>query len=219
MDSVTYYRVIHDLELEYIAYDINQASEKFFTNVYSVDDTISTSGNESVEIVSDIELVYKLEPSLNNSKVIDVEEAKEIAEKFISTKGFGSDDKYFWNVDMEDGNYIITYKQKYNDFYLDETYMTITIKGSEVIDFKRKWFNIKNIFENNRQIIPPSKALFKFMDIYSDGIEKIVVTDISFGYKLDTGIMSTNVESGDAFPYWRIRTDSDRIYFIEAVEN
>lgn len=219
MDSVTYYRIIHDIELEYVSYDVGQASEKFLTKDYTISDNISVSGSESVKVVSDIELVYSLDPDTVERKDIDIEESKIIADKFIFMKGFGSDDKYFWKAQMEDGNYIITYKQKYNDFYLDESYMTVTIKGSEVIEFKRKWFNVKTVFENNRKIIPPSKALFKFMDTYSDGIEKIVVTDISFGYKLDTGIMSTNVESGDAFPYWRIRTDSDKIYFIEAVEN
>lgn len=219
MDSVTYYRIIQDLELEYISYDIGQASEKFLSKDYVINDNMSVSGDEYVKVESDIELVYSLDSESVDRKEIDIEEAKIIADKFIFVKGFGSDDKYFWNVSMEDGNYIITYKQKYNDFYLDDSYMTVTIKGSDVIEFKRKWFNVKNVFENNRRIIPPSKALFKFMDTYSDGLEKIVVTDISFGYKLDTGIMSTNVESGDAFPYWRIRTDSDRIYFIEAVEN
>lgn len=96
--------------------------------------------------------------------------------------------------------------------------MNVTISGDSVVTFNRKWFNVKNVYDNNRRVIAPSKALFLFMEKFEKSDEKIIITDISFGYKLDTGVINSNVASGDAFPYWRIRTESDKIYFIEAVE-
>ncbi len=218
MDSVNYYRVIQDLELEYEGYDIDLLSSKALDYDIIFDQNKAYSLDKSIEIISDIEFAYLDHEIIEGEEVIDISLAYDIAEGFISKLGFNTESKYISNTSVDENGVSITYKQNYNNFFLEDTFMTLTIRGDRVVSFNRKWFDIKNVYDNNRRVIAPSKALFIFMDKTSDLDEKIVVEDISFGYKLDTGVINSNVASGDAFPYWRIITESDKIYFIEAVE-
>jgi regulatory protein YycI of two-component signal transduction system YycFG len=218
MDSVNYYRIIQDLELEYENYDLEKLGRKVITEDYTSDGNKIYTRSKSIEIVSDTELLYRNNFETLDEKRLDLKDAESLASRFVSMIGFGSDDKYVFSTSIEDDTISIVYKQNYNGFFLEDTYMTVTIKGNNISEFRRKWFKINNVYDNNRRVIAPSKALFLFMEKFEDMDEKIVITDISFGYKLDTGVINSNVASGDAFPYWRIRTESDKIYFIEAVE-
>lgn len=218
MDSVNYYRIIQDLELEYENYDIEKVSSKFLSGELTVENNKILAENKSLEVLSDIELSYVKADDNKSDQIIDIEMAHSIANRFISAAGFASDDRYIFNTIIENGLITVVFKQNYNNFYLEDTYMNVTLSGEDVIAFKRKWFKVKNVYDNNRRVIAPSKALFLFMEKFEKSDEKIIITDISFGYKLDTGVINSNVASGDAFPYWRIRTESDKIYFIEAVE-
>lgn len=218
MNSVNYYRFIQDLELEYEHYDIEALKDNFLDGEFMVEENKISSEGRYIEIISDIELSYVVNDEMENDIVVDIEDAKSIADRFISLVGFRSDDKKIFSTTIEDDRIKIVYKQDYNNFYLEESYMDVVVKGNRVIEFRRKWFDVKNVYDNNRRVIAPSKALFLFMEKFEKSDEKIIITDISFGYKLDTGVINSNVASGDAFPYWRIRTESDKIYFIEAVE-
>ncbi|MGB3368741.1 MAG: hypothetical protein WBA54_14695 [Acidaminobacteraceae bacterium] len=218
MDSVNYYRIIQDLELEYEGYDIEALSKKFLNGDLIVEENKISTLDKYIEIISNIELLYINSDKLDTNELVDLKEAYSIADRFISAVGFGSDDKYIFNTIKEDASITVVYKQNYNNFFLEDTYMKVTISGDNVVEFNRKWFNIDNVYDNNRRVIAPSKALFLFMERFEKSDEKIIITDISFGYKLDTGVINSNVASGDAFPYWRIRTESDKIYFIEALE-
>lgn len=218
MKSVNYYRIIQDLELEYEHYDVEALSEKFLTGDIIIDENKISSSNKYIEVISDIEFIYGDSSEISKNILVDEKEASQIANRFITSIGFGLDDKYLYNSITEGNQITLIYKQNYNNFFLEDTYMNVTISGDSVVAFNRKWFNVKNVYENNRRVIAPSKALFLFMEKFEKSDEKIIIIDISFGYKLDTGVINSSVASGDAFPYWRIRTESDKIYFIEAVE-
>lgn len=218
MDFVNYYRIIQDLELEYEGYDIDEISKKALDFDIVFDQNRAYSQDKSIDIISDIEFSYLDNEIIEGEEIVDISLAYDIAEAFISKLGFNTENKYISSSSVDENGVTITYKQNYNNFFLEDTFMTLTIRGDRVVSFNRKWFEVKNVYDNNRRVIAPSKALFIFMDKTSDLDEKIVVEDISFGYKLDTGVINSNVASGDAFPYWRIITESDKIYFIEAVE-
>lgn len=218
MDSVNYYQIIQDLELEYEIYELDKIGKSIIDGDFEVDENAAYSDNERVEIYSNTEIVYENENNSTENSDADSKNAEIVADKFISKIGFSNDDKYIFSTSINDNTTTITYKQSYNGFFLEDTYMNVVVKGDTVVEFNRKWFKIKNVYDNNRRVIAPSKALFLFMDQFENSNSKIIITDISFGYKLDTGVINSNVASGDAFPYWRIRTESDKIYFIEAIE-
>jgi hypothetical protein len=152
-------------------------------------------------------------------KDMDAKKARDEAEEFIRTHGFMGNDVVYWNTKYQKGQYEIIFKQKHRDKFLEKSYMKLGVDESGVIEFERLWLKPLKFSENKQEIIPATKALLKFMQTEKN----VTIKDISLGYWLDPSQMGLanweNIQSGTAFPAWRITLQDKQTRFVIAYDN
>jgi regulatory protein YycI of two-component signal transduction system YycFG len=217
----SYLERVPSLTVSYESYGLEDSAKKFLGEAYEVIDGVAILGDKAVKVENDTSLKYFYTSPLDEHNDCTEENARVVADNFLREYGYKSD-KEPWRIDRQGEFVVVTYKQFYKTFYLDETYMTLAIYDDQVVRFSRKWF--QTISEQNvaRDIVPPSEALFKVIErAYNETVTygaPIVIEKMELGYRLDDNILFSYIKSGDVFPYWRITFSDGRIIYIEAVK-
>ena len=216
-----YMQMVPSLTVSYESYLLDAWAENFLGDDYEIMDGVALLGEEAVKVENDTTLKYFHTVPLDESNDCTLENAKNIAERFLNQYGFEIETEP-WRIDQQGEFIVVTYKQFYESYYLDETYMTLAIYDDDVIRFSRKWFQSVTVQNGSRTIVPPSEALFKVIErAYNETITygaTIVIEKMELGYRLDDSILFSYIKSGDVFPYWRITFSDGRIIYIEAVK-
>lgn len=213
---------IPELTVKYETYDEKKIQDRFLEgNDSDYDKTIRVTANNKL-------ITYqKTIKGANND--LSLEEVRKIAYDFIKKHGYEKDDMKLWDIRMVDNEYEIVYKQKYKDVILDDGYMKINIKNSEVIWFERKWLQPTDIKVIEKRVIPATKALLLAIDELKDKKDtkdsEVIVTDINLVYSLNmyelNGIFDEKWYVGDekkGLLYWRINLENSDDIDIEAYE-
>ncbi len=222
--------------VEYETYD-GEKIAKDILGSYTKIDSKFIKGNEFIQTeYGDKLLIYNKDITVDNFNIIDTDDAKEIADKFIQEKGFDGEDVVYWDtVQKDNGQYEVIYKQRYNDLFIgdsdkdnnneNDVNMRVIIQNGEVINFRRKWLNVEGPRVNSKRVIPVTKALLMAIEDIENVTEekKVVITDISLGYILDISklynfIKWYDIDTGDASPYWRITLENKECIYIEAYD-
>ena len=217
----SYKEYMPSVTVSYETYQLEEDAKKFLDEGYEVIDGFAILGEEAVKVENDTSLKYYYTVPLDEENNATEASAKEVAVAFLSKYGYDIPEAP-WRVDQQGEFLVVTYKQFYDEFFLDETYMTLEIYDNEVVRFSRKWFQSVLERDINKEIIPPSEALFKVIErAYNETItygETMVIEKMELGYRLDDNILFSYIKSGDVFPYWRITFSDGRIIYIEAVK-
>jgi len=217
----SYKEYMPSVTVAYETYQLEEDAKKFLDEGYEVIDGFAILGEEAVKVENDTSLKYYYTVPLDEENNATEASAKEVAVAFLSKYGYDIPEAP-WRVDQQGEFLVVTYKQFYDGFFLDETYMTLEIYDNEVVRFSRKWFQSVLERDINKEIIPPSEALFKVIErAYNETItygETMVIEKMELGYRLDDNILFSYIKSGDVFPYWRITFSDGRIIYIEAVK-
>jgi len=217
----SYKEYMPSVTVAYETYQLEEDAKKFLDEGYEVIDGFAILGEEAVKVENDTSLKYYYTVPLDEENNATEASAKEVAVAFLSKYGYDIPEAP-WRVDQQGEFLVVTYKQFYDEFFLDETYMTLEIYDNEVVRFSRKWFQSVLERDINKEIIPPSEALFKVIErAYNETItygETMVIEKMELGYRLDDNILFSYIKSGDVFPYWRITFSDGRIIYIEAVK-
>ncbi|MBN2898713.1 MAG: two-component system regulatory protein YycI [Clostridia bacterium] len=220
-DLESYMATVPSLTVSYESYDLNQSADNFLGEGYEVIDGVAILGEEAVKVENDTTLKYFFTTALDDKNDCTLEGAQGIAERFLAQYGYETEDAP-WRIDQQGEFLVVTYKQFYKSYYLDEAYMTLAIYDDHVVRFSRKWFQSVAVQNVSRQIVPPSEALFKVIErAYNETVTygaPIVIEKMELGYRLDDSILFSYIKSGDVFPYWRITFSDGRIIYIEAVK-
>lgn len=216
---------LKDIVLEYDSYDIEDVGLKFFGGDFIIDGNTAAKRNEKIYLTNKNELLYVKDVDKKPFGYVGEDGAKEIGYNFINNLAF-DDNVEFWDYKVDDEGEKVIFKEIYKDSFIEDANMTIVIYDGEVIGFKRKWLIVKEEKDTNKEIVPVSKALYKFMvqKNISDPERKnpIVIEDVDLGYRLNTSVFSssniivTSIVSGEANVYWRIKTSDGKAYFIGA---
>lgn len=216
-----YMEKVPSLTVSYESYDLEESAKTFLGDDYEIMDGVAILGEKAVKIENDTALKYFYTLPLDDKNDCTEENAVKVAEKFLARYGYESSEAP-WRIDQQGEFMVVTYKQFYDAYYLDETYMTLAIYDDEVVRFSRKWFQTVLEQDVARDIVPPSQALFKVIErAYNETITygaPIVIEKMELGYRLDDSILFSYIKSGDVFPYWRITFSDGRIIYIEAVK-
>jgi len=221
----SYQSMVSSVSLEYESYG-KDVTENFFGN-YQYEDlgNIFIDEKSFIRITDNVELQWFMIDPGNEQNYTTSINAEKIADEFLRDHGYYSDDMVLWKIYFNKGNVVVEYRQEYDGFFLDPSYMTLEINNSNVVSFSRKWFSrVSEDTMTMRKVISPSEALFKLIE--SDEIsemtlgrnEKILVEKIELGYKLDDSIFFSSIMAGDALPYWRISFGNDDVIYIEAIK-
>lgn len=216
----SYREQLPSMTVEYETYDLEDYASKFLGEKYDVIDGVAISGEKAIKVENRTALKFFHTLVLDEKNDATAESAKVVAERFLTQYGFEFE-KEPWRVAQQGEFIAVTYKEFYNGYYLDETYMVLEIYDNEVVRFSRKWFQNVTERDDQNKILPASEALFKVIErAYSESVtygDRMVIEKMELGYRFDDNILFFNIMSADIYPYWRITFSDGRIIYIGAV--
>ncbi|TCO77934.1 two-component system regulatory protein YycI [Marinisporobacter balticus] len=202
------------LNVEYEIYE-EEKLEKIFNKEEDTQIDLSVINNKIIRYENDNENM--IIQDLNEKK------AKDEAEAFISKYGFMTNDVDYWETTQDIDGYHVLFKQKYQDRFLEYSYMQVTVNRLGIKKFERMWLKPLDTDSNKKEIIPATKALLKCMYFLNTSDEEVVIKDVALGYWFDPSHISLtnseNIKSGTAFPAWRILLEDGQTKFVAAYEN
>lgn len=210
-----------------VAYEKNREAiiEKLLGSDYEVSGNQYMRGRATVTL-SEIALYYEKKPistkvydnTLPSEDVVDVSELEIIHD---ATKGFLSDlsleeDYVFERTYIRNGYTVVTARQVYKDYVMEDALMIIVLDEDEVVGFRRIWLDINSDLSGNKyDIISVDRALYVTLPDLSEGD---VISDVSISYKLnDSSSVVSNLISGEALPFYRIETQAGNTYYVRAI--
>ncbi len=107
---------------------------------------------------------------------------------------------------------VFNYRQLYQGFPLYAGYLQVFMQGMQPAGFYLYRLNPQGFAEQEREIIPPSTALLRFLEGYARGSREKTIIDFSLGYYSQ----EYDAERWEIPPVWRIRLNNGEVYYINA---
>lgn len=215
---------IKAIDLEYNEIEAQTLANALLPGGYEAIDGLYV-GHDGALLVVALEREIRFELPLEQWQIaapLDEAMAWQTGEAFLAAHGFDHDDRQRWDLSVEPDHVILEWRQSYGSYFLEEAFMRIRLTGDKVVSFERRWFNPPQPQENVHKVIQPSKALFLAAEeiAASEALEDqtVKIDAIELGYQLETGSLTSDITSGEASPYWRMRLSDGRVIFVEAVE-
>lgn len=219
VEMTSYKEYVPLLTVDYESYALEEQADIFLGQSFEIIDDVAILGEHAVKIEKDTALKYFYTMALDSQNDASFESAQNAAESFLRKYDYDYPETP-WRVDRQGEFVVVTYKQFHDDFYLDETYMTLEVYDDQVVRFSRKWFQSVLEKKIEKNVLPPSEALFKVIErAYNESVTygaTMIIEKMELGYRLNDNILLSSAKSGDASPYWRITFSDGRIIYIEA---
>ncbi|MGX8796428.1 hypothetical protein ACR6HW_10130 [Fusibacter sp. JL298sf-3] len=152
-----------------------------------------------------------------DSHDVDAVEAQfEIVRAFMKQTDFKLE---FTPVSMmtEANTVVIEAKQSTQGILIEEVTAYFWVQNDRVVSFKlSKPAKITNDYLRSYDIITIDLALYRGIHLFK---RKEDIVDIALVYRLNNSDLTDTIVSGEALPYYRIKTTSGAVYFFEAVES
>lgn len=209
-----------DIRLTYETYTDENIIEILLGDTYTNIDGQFLTKDAEVRIIGAQELVYRPLNALEGFVDTDVEKATKIATDFLEEIGLRNTSVVHWDSRKQsNGTVMVEFRQVEEGYFVENAYMTIQVSGVEVTELKRKWFGAIETQETSKNIEPPAKALFRLLSEIdsSETISRPVeIEAMDLGYRLISNILTINFQEGEPMPYWRFRTSTGEVVYIEA---
>lgn len=169
----------------------------------------------------------KIEKALKNEKPfskqkMNQESLKSEAMRFIKKCGFYNENVVLDKVTLEGEKGVVTYVNKVDDFYLEDSYMKCTFKGGKIVDFDRYWLEPVDFGYQKQSTISAGAALMEFSNKNKDKTEAgeiFRITDMEIVYWLDIEAFDgETVITDTALPAWKITYNEGKVSHISAFE-
>lgn len=120
--------------------------------------------------------------------------------------------------------YKLVYNQTYKNKFLGESYIYVYVNHRGVVGLEAMLLEYGKTKQQRKVVIPATEALMRAMNtILAENNKPIVVKDVEIGYYFSpTYYMESDwkeIESGTAFPSWKITIQNGKTYFVEAYKN
>jgi regulatory protein YycI of two-component signal transduction system YycFG len=219
--ETSYPESVRSLAVSYETYRIDELTEAFFTlSRFEGDETVGGS-NYELKVVNDKVLVYAYKGHLVADNQSSAEEAERLADNFLRSLDFLGQDVLRQETEVVDNVIRVTYKERYEEFFLEDAYMVVDVHNGRIVNFERMWLEVDEVGESV-PLIDIKRALYQLMTEINQRrqvqAERIEVTEVTVGYRLGGSSLIENIKSGEALPYYRMTTHKGEDYFIEAVE-
>lgn len=220
------------LVVKYKTFEPKETASKFLGPKYDVinENTFQTE-EKTVQIISNKELIYKYHGNNSNNYTISDKDAVRLGSEFLKKYELMSDDIQLQQIyigrNEEFGGgrlYKLVYRQTYKDRFLGESYVHVYVNHKGVVGLEARLLEYVRTYPHKRKTIPATEALLKAMgEIVEENNGTAIITNIELGYYFnptDTQVTDwQTVESGTAFPTWKITLENGKNYYIEALKN
>jgi len=215
---------IQAVEAAYQTYDLTALAPRFLKGKFELNpgETKARSGQETLEVLEGIRLLYENKGLPPSVKIPAEEEALDMARKFLAAHDYAVDENTILSsVKIRENDLEVVFGQQASHRQIENGVMRLVVSDQGVRSFERTWLKILKVREMTYDIIPPGRALLKLSELVADEQESgqpTVITAMTLGYKLDTDALNADIQSGDLSPYWRFTTRSGRPYTVKALQ-
>ena len=188
---------------------------------FSPEDMLITGNHEnniSEWRFGDYELLLCKEGSFQLHNVfhdLEPQQIESAAEEFMKRVSFLQDFVYDY-VKVEEAETILNYGQNYEGFPLYAGYLQVKCNAEPGCEIYLYRLEPLGFGEQEREVIPPSTALWRFLDVYSETehneIFPTTIIEFSLGYYSE----EYDAERWEIPPVWRIRLLNGEVYYINA---
>ncbi len=152
----------------------------------------------------------------NAFKGLDPEKKESAAAEFMNRVSFLQDFVYDYKV-AKHGKTAIYYHQEFEAFPLYAGYVEFDCGGEHEPGCEVYLYRLEPLGfgEQKREVIPPSTALWRFLDAYTESEyshDPMVIVEFSLGYYSE----EYDAERWEIPPVWRIRLLNGEIFYINA---
>jgi regulatory protein YycI of two-component signal transduction system YycFG len=209
---------LEKIYVNYYEYNKEDIARKFLGNNFMKNNEIYLNKNYYFEIDENNVLTYTQRGvSLGENKT-SIEDSINVSEKFLESVDFMDDSVELFEAKMNDDYVVLNYRKVINGRFIEKSYIEIEMFSGKIVSLKRKWLSHKIDELEKNYIISFETALYK-LDSRLKKSKKIVVKNVELGYMLENNIFIQNIQSGEAFPYYKFYLSDGREIYIEAIEN
>lgn len=170
-------------------------------------------GDEYVNLVNGRRAFYENRNKKNKYKIDNLEDAQNIAQKFLLEKKYDTRDIYLSYYQIDGDKYILNYTKVFDSIPLESSYTNFVIDSRGVMSMDRLWLNVLNKSDQKIYLAPAGRALLTLLnktEYYNKTIEKI--SPCFYFNPEDQGYIEdiTRAVNGRAIPAWKVKfTDGE----------
>lgn len=204
--------------VDYYEYENDVIVNKILGNNYMKSNNTYLNKDYYLEINENNVLKYsKRGISLEDNKT-SLEEATIISNDFLKKVGFMDDSVKLISKNKNKDYIVLNYKKRINDKFIEKSYMKVEVFNGKIILLERKWLNHETSENDKNKIISLERALYKLENKIKQK-KNVSIENIQLGYILESDIVMQNIQSGEAFPYFKFYLSNGETIYIEAIEN
>ncbi|MGM0379879.1 MAG: hypothetical protein ACQEQE_09055 [Bacillota bacterium] len=208
---------IEKVFLSYENYLSDDIIRKMLGKNYMQKNNLFLNDSYYLDLENKNQLIFSKRGVSLSENTTSIEEAKKISKEFLKQKDFYSTDLDIQKVVKQKEFISIYYNQYYKNRFIENSSMILKVSNGEVILFRRKWFEVQSGDFHRNEIIPLERIIYKFIKGYKEESVK-TIEKIELGYILEDNIFVQNIQSGEGFPYYRLKFNNGQYYYIEAIE-
>lgn len=170
-------------------------------------------GDEYVNLLNGRRVFYENRNKKNKYKLDSLEEAQNIAQKFLLDKKYDTRDIYLSYYKVDGDKYILNYTKIFDSLPVESSYTNFVIDARGVMSMDRLWLDVLNKSEQKIHLAPAGRALLSLLnkiEYYNKTIEKI--SPCFYFNPEDQGYIEdiTRAVNGRAIPAWKVKfTDGE----------
>ena len=170
-------------------------------------------GDEYVNLLNGRRVFYENRNKENKYKLDSLEEAQNIAQKFLLDKKYDTRDIYLSYYQVDGDKYILNYTKIFDSLPVESSYTNFVIDARGVMSMDRLWLDVLNKSEQKIHLAPAGRTLLSLLnktEYYNKTIEKI--SPCFYFNPEDQGYIEdiTRAVNGRAIPAWKVKfTDGE----------
>jgi regulatory protein YycI of two-component signal transduction system YycFG len=204
------------LYVNYKEYD-EEAIKDLLGRNYMKNNALYINKDYYVEISEDNVLTYARRGILLGDNDMSEEDGITFGKEFLQSVNLYDSTVMLDEVKKEDDYIVVRYKKVVDERFVERSYMVLELFNDEVISLERKWLSHDVSTDENNQIIPLEMAVYKF-ETKMSGLEDLIIENIALGYVLENDVFVQNIQSGEAFPFYKFELSDGSEVYIEAID-
>lgn len=214
--NYTFPQSLNKLYVDYKEYDEETIINLLGRN-YMKNNNLSINKDYYVEISADNVLTYARRGILLGDNQMTEADGVDFGRGFLTSVGLFDETVVLDEAEKIDDYIVVTYKKVVGERFVENSYMTLKLFNDEVISLERKWLNHEASENESNGIIPLEMAVYKF-ETKMNQSKDLVIENILLGYVLENDVFVQNIQSGEAFPYYKFKLSDGSEVYIEAID-
>ena len=170
-----------------------------------------------VEISEDNVLTYARRGILLGDNRMSETDGIDYGKAFLTSVNLYDSTVILDEVTKEDDYIVLNYSKVIQDRFIEKSYMQLKLFNNNVISLERKWLSHEVSISETHEIIPLEMAVYKF-ETQMNQSKDLLIENITLGYVLENDVFIQNIQSGEAFPFYKFELSDGSEVYIGAID-